>query len=822
MLLRSWLETLRVRSMHLTSNFVGARRRAVRRPRRAAIAGEFSRTEKLEPRCLLTTIDLAALTAAQGTTIFGTDAGDGSGRSVSSAGDVNGDGFDDLLIGASTADASGNGKSNAGDSYVIFGGASLPATIDLATLGPAGITIFGAGTADWSGFSVSSAGDVNGDGFDDLLIGANGADASGNAKSRAGDSYLIFGGNFTNSVTHAGTSASETLTGTAGANVINGAAGNDTLLGNGGADVIYGGKGNDILAISDMSFRRIDGGNGLDTLRLAGSGLTLNLTTLADNKLTSIETIDLRGSGNNTLTLDRREVLNISGESNTLVVLRNEDDIVNMGSGWTQDTNQVIGSNTFQVFTQGAAILKVQVAPSLALAITGSVGVTAKQRPTIEWTSVPGAGMYEIWVTKDSSTTKYHGTTVTQTSYTSTVDFGIGKYNVWARAKINDIPGPWTVKHSFVISTAPVMHGITRLQPTLRPTISWDALPGAKKYDVWINDVSRAVSPYIRDTNVTGTTFTPSEDLPLGIYRAWVRGIAADGTMGAWSTAVNFVTMEAPTITQGQNPTFDRTPTFAWNALPGAAKYEVYIRNRNTGATTVDERNITELSFTPSTPLPDGSYRWWARGISAQGVRSFWTAPMDIYIGGQTDLLSPAGSSNDATPTFTWRPVDGVVGYDLWVNQVGGQAQIIRQQNLTGTSYTPVTSLPTGSYRAWIRAVSSTGELSPWSLVVTFTITAIAPLGDSESPDGIPDVLLAVLTEEPQVKNRGSNTTRSARRIIDTAEIQPEEIQPEEQIPRIDGRDGTSLPTHEDVPSEQIDDEVLAAIIYEFLEGTCL
>ena len=190
---------------------------------------------------------------------------------------------------------------------------------------------------------------------------------------------------------------------------------------------------------------------------------------------------------------------------------------------------------------------------------------------------------------------------------------------------------------------------------------------------------------------------------------------------------------------------------------------------------------------------------------------------MEIYIGGRTDLLSPAGSSNEATPTFAWRPVDGAVRYDLWVNQVGGQAQIIRQQNLTGTNYTPITSLPTGSYRAWIRAVSSTGEVSPWSLQAAFTITAIAPRGDSESPDGMPDVLIAVLTKELQVKNRGLNTTRSARRIIDT-----EEMQPEERTPRIDGRDWASMPTYTDVRSEQFDDDLLVAAIHEFLEGTCL
>jgi len=132
-------------------------------------------------------IDLANLNGKNGFRLLGLDAKDYSGRSVASAGDVNGDGFADIIIGARGADPGGD--SYAGESYVVFGKAGgFAANLNLATLnGKNGFRINGIDTFDFSGDSVASAGDINGDGFADIIVGAYGAN------NYAGASYIVFG-----------------------------------------------------------------------------------------------------------------------------------------------------------------------------------------------------------------------------------------------------------------------------------------------------------------------------------------------------------------------------------------------------------------------------------------------------------------------------------------------------------------------------------------------------------------------------------------------------------------------------------------------------
>ena len=129
----------------------------------------------------------------EGATFNGIEIADRTGRSVSGAGDVNGDGLDDLLIGASRASAGGNDR---GRSYLVYGQPEnanpLSGGLNLINLGGtlAGATFNGIGNGYESGWSVSGAGDINGDSLNDFLIAAPFA---GSAKIDSGQTYLVYG-----------------------------------------------------------------------------------------------------------------------------------------------------------------------------------------------------------------------------------------------------------------------------------------------------------------------------------------------------------------------------------------------------------------------------------------------------------------------------------------------------------------------------------------------------------------------------------------------------------------------------------------------------
>lgn len=245
---------------------------------------------------------------------------------VAGVGDVNGDGYDDIIF----SDPS-HLDNNTGRVYILLGGSHLtnkttitPEEIN-SLEGKDGFVIDGLASSDSysrAGETVSGGGDMNGDGFSDFIIGAPGDNG------KVGLTYGLFGGDFNKSINQAGTLGNDVLIGTGAGDVIFGLAGDDTIQGNGGRDVLYGGAGDDTIIITDTHFQRVDGGSGFNTLKLEGyRRQDWDLTPLSPGlRLQNISAIDMTNYGSNTLTLNKATVMKMTGVQNNLVILGDAND----------------------------------------------------------------------------------------------------------------------------------------------------------------------------------------------------------------------------------------------------------------------------------------------------------------------------------------------------------------------------------------------------------------------------------------------------------------------------------------------------------------
>ncbi len=241
-----------------------------------------------------------SLDGSDGFSIHGTGAESHLGIGLDGSGDFNGDGFDDLLIGAYTATALGRDSSGAG--YIIFGHDQVtPRRFDIGTLdGSNGFEIAGHAPEDRTGREISNAGDFNGDGFDDILIGADFLDREFTSDQAAaynvGGAFLIYGSESGTpaSIDLARLDASEGLrfegetqddragVGARGVGDVNGDGFADIALGavradsngysdNGAVYVVFG-RASDPRAIEGTAVSETLTGNGADNVIVAGQG----------------------------------------------------------------------------------------------------------------------------------------------------------------------------------------------------------------------------------------------------------------------------------------------------------------------------------------------------------------------------------------------------------------------------------------------------------------------------------------------------------------------------------------------------------------------
>ncbi len=238
------------------------------------------------------TLNVVDLNGNNGFTILGISQEDRAGSTVGNAGDINGDGFNDLFISAKKATHSGLILS--GQTHIIYGSNNpRPPIIFLDNLlAQEGLTINGRLANELSGTAVSSLGDINEDGIDDLIIGALFSSSNGNSAN--GAAYVLFGQTtpFPQSINLGSTTDVSTL-------IIEG-YNNYVRLGISvaGSGDFNGDNINDLLIGEDQGLSQTGNITGLAHLLLGTKFLSIDSTCLQEN-YTALRTLYLNTNGDN-------------------------------------------------------------------------------------------------------------------------------------------------------------------------------------------------------------------------------------------------------------------------------------------------------------------------------------------------------------------------------------------------------------------------------------------------------------------------------------------------------------------------------------------
>ena len=375
--------------------------------------------------------------------------------------------------------------------------------------------------------------------------------------------------------------------------------------------------------------------------------------------------------------------------------------------------------------------------------VTG--GNDAQGRPTLKWKAVSGAAKYEVYRARSRSGEYIKYSTVTGTSYTNTsyIEDGNTYYYKVRTLDANGTAGAWSSIVSVTYKQtlpAPTVTGGNDAQG--RPTLKWNAVSGAAKYEVYR---ARSLNgDYIKYSTVTGTSYTNISYIEDGnTYYYKVRALDANGTAGAWSSIVSVTyraastgTLSAPTVTGGNDS--QGRPTLKWNAVSGAAKYEVY-RARSMNGDYIKYSTVTGTSYTNTSYIEDGNtYYYKVRALDASGTAGAWSSIVSVtYRAASTGTL-PAptvtgGNDSQGRPTLKWNAVTGAAKYEVYRAR-SQSGDYIKYSTVTGTSYTNTSYIEDGNtYYYKVRALDANGTAGAWSSIVSVTYRA-ASTGTLSAP----------------------------------------------------------------------------------------
>jgi len=279
---------------------------------------------------------------------------------------------------------------------------------------------------------------------------------------------------------------------------------------------------------------------------------------------------------------------------------------------------------------------------------------------SLSWPAVSGATSYSITWSTDNTNFSPLATNITQTFYTQT---GLTNGNTYyyhvtasnsfgtsAPTSVSGIPNPPL--------TAP--QNLAGTPGNASVSLTWDAVPTATGYQIWVDHAPMAPQPFTSTTN----SYTVS-GLTNGLaYQIWVQATRGQDTSYS-SNTITVTPLAIPSTPTGPTATpGDQQLTLSWNAVSGATSYSITWSTDNVNFTPL-VTNITQTSYTHSGLTNGNTYYYKVVATNSSGS----SAPATVSGVPNIPLTAPANLTVGpvyGTLTLSWDPVPGATGYHIY------------------------------------------------------------------------------------------------------------------------------------------------------------
>jgi hypothetical protein len=234
------------------------------------------------------------------------------------------------------------------------------------------------------------------------------------------------------------------------------------------------------------------------------------------------------------------------------------------------------------------------------------------------------------------------------------------------------------------------------------PRFTWNGVAEYVSYELWVDNVTTGAKEVLRVSGITNKFYQTTLPLENGDFKVWVRGYDKDGNVSQWSGPANFtVTVgvgNAP-ILSGSFTNGSGLRTFLWSAGTGASTYEIIVKRISDPGQPVvlNETGISGTTFTAPTAFTAGTYRWWIRGLDADGNGLPWSQPLLFFVQSTNETV-PADASEVALAAMATPVVfDTSVGFwsdDIVRSITATPAGSVIQINPKAIQPEPVVELP--------------------------------------------------------------------------------------------------------------------------------